>query len=159
MLYYIDKNWCHLIKEYLKRNFKICFSRTYSPSRVTKQTYFGNFTCLQLHFGCPELWGKCYVTSLRKPPDDWFCIFHSSFFIDFCHPTNRNQVFSILEHLLSQLSQVINMNFAFEKLHFLTTKLLLLGTTQFILGDITWKLEVFIVLNCLVEEINFWQNH
>ena len=113
-----------------RTNFKFCFSRSCLPSRVTKQTYFGNFTCLQLHFGCPKLWGNCYVTPLRKPSHDRFCIFHSSFFIDFCHPTNRNQV-------LSQLSQVINMNFAFEKLHFLTTKLLLHGTTHFILGDIT----------------------
>ena len=41
-------------------------------------------------------------------------------FIDFCHQPNRNQVFSILEHVLSQFSKVINMNFAFGKLHLLT---------------------------------------
>ena len=103
-----------------RTNFKICFSRSCLPSRVTKQTYFGNFTCLQSHFGSLKPWGKCYVTPLRKPSDDCFCIFYSSFFIDFCHPTNRNQVFSILEHVLSQLSKVTNVNFAFGKLHFLT---------------------------------------
>ena len=92
---------------------------------------------LQLHFGCPKPWGKCQITPLRKPSDDCFCIFHSSFFIDFCHPTNRNQVFSVLEHVLSQLSKVINMNFAFGRLHFLTTWLLLHGTMHFILGDNT----------------------
>ena len=79
---------------------------------------------------------KCQVTPLRKP-DDYFCIFHPPFFIDFCHPTNRTQVFPILKHVLSQLLKVINMNFAFQKLHFLTAQLLLHGFTHFILGDIT----------------------
>ena len=41
--------------------------------------------------------------------------------IDFCHQPNRNQVFSILEHVLSQFSKVINMNFAFGELHLLAT--------------------------------------
>ena len=36
-------------------------------------------------------------------------------FIDFCHPTNRNQVFSILENVFEQLLKVINRNFAFGK--------------------------------------------
>ena len=64
----------------------------------------------------PKTVGKCWVT----PQSDDSCIFHSSFFIDFYHPTNRNQVFFILEHVLSlsQLSKVINMSFGFGKLHF-----------------------------------------
>ena len=38
--------------------------------------------------------------------------------------TNRNQMFSILEHVLSQVLNVINiMNFAFGKLHFLVRKI------------------------------------
>ena len=44
MLYYIDKNWYHFIKEYLQLIFIICFSRTCWSSRATKQTYFGSFT-------------------------------------------------------------------------------------------------------------------
>ena len=43
---------------------KHCFSRSCSPSRVTKQTYFGNFIFPQTHFGCPKPSGKCYVTPL-----------------------------------------------------------------------------------------------
>ena len=48
-----------------------------------------------------------------------FFIHH--FFIDFCHTTHRNQVFSTLEHALPQFSKVINMNFALGKLDRLTT--------------------------------------
>ena len=44
--------------------FKICFSRSCSPSWATKQTYFGNFTCLQIHFGHPKPSGKCCITPL-----------------------------------------------------------------------------------------------
>ena len=91
-----------------------------------------SFTCR--HFDCPESWGKWQITELRKADD--CCIFHSSFFIDFCHTTHRNQVFSTLEHALPQFSKVINMNFAFGKLDRLTTQLLLHGTTHFILRDI-----------------------
>ena len=40
MLYYIDRNWYHFIKEYLEQISTRC-----SPSRVTKQTYFGKLTC------------------------------------------------------------------------------------------------------------------
>ena len=91
-----------------------------------------SFTCR--HFDCPESWGKWQITELRKGDD--CCIFHSSFFIDFCHTTHRNQVFSTLEHALPQFSKVINMNFAFGKLDRLTTQLLLHGTTHFILRDV-----------------------
>ena len=66
--------------------------------------------------------------------------------IGFCYQPNRNQVFSILGHVLSQFSKVINMNFVFGKLHLLTTQLLLHGTTHFIFEEITQKLTVFIVL-------------
>ena len=48
MLCYIDKNWNHLIKEYLII-FKIWISRSCLPSQATKQTYFGNFTCSWTH--------------------------------------------------------------------------------------------------------------
>ena len=36
MLYYIDKNWYHFIKEYLKNTYKICFSRGCLSSWVTR---------------------------------------------------------------------------------------------------------------------------
>ena len=44
--------------------FKICSSGSCLPSRTTKQTYSGNFTCPQTHFGCPKPLGKCQVTPL-----------------------------------------------------------------------------------------------
>ena len=50
MLYYIDKDWYHF-----RVVFKICFSRSYSPSQVTRQKYFGNFnlqTSVRLHHWC-----------------------------------------------------------------------------------------------------------
>ena len=85
-------------------NFEICFSRSCSPNLVTKQTYFGNFTRLQTHFGCQnreasteETWWHC------------FCIFHSSFFTDFCHSTNRNQICSVSEHVLSHRRNVASL--------------------------------------------------
>ena len=42
--------------------FKICFSRSCSPSQATKQTYFGHFTLPQTHFGHSKLSSECYVT-------------------------------------------------------------------------------------------------
>ena len=39
--------------------FKICFSGSCSPSRATKQTYFGNFTRPQTYYGRPKLSGEC----------------------------------------------------------------------------------------------------
>ena len=83
MLYYIDKNWYHFIKEYLEQISTRC-----SSSRVTKQTYFGKLTCR--HTLIAQNRGAS--VRLQHWPDDCFCIFHP-FFIDFCHPTNRNQVF------------------------------------------------------------------
>ena len=65
----------------------------------------------------------------RMPPNNSFWIF--SFVWLICHPvTNRIQVFPIFEHVLSRLSNVMNiMNFAFWKLYLgkQSTQLLLHG--------------------------------
>ena len=48
----------------MSRTFsKICFSKSCLLSWVTKQTYFGSFTCLQTHFGCPKLSDECCYTT------------------------------------------------------------------------------------------------
>ena len=129
MLYYIDKNWYHFIKEYLEQISKFAFQE------VARPVGWPNRHILEILLACSHTllaqncgtsvrlhhWGNLMFFLYFSYFSNCFCIFHSSFFIDFCHPTNRNQVFSILEHVLSQLSKVINMNFAFGKLHFLTT--------------------------------------
>ena len=93
----------------------------------------------------------------RKPPADCFWIFHSLFFnwflpltdlIEtrfslFLHWINRNQIFSISEHVLSQLSKLINiMNFAFEKL--------VAVWDHTFLWDITWNLAVIYCCNLYI---------
>ena len=64
MLYYIDKNLYHFIKDYLEWFSKFAFQKSCSPSRATKQTYFGNLAHPQIHFGCPKPSSECLVTSL-----------------------------------------------------------------------------------------------
>ena len=50
VLYYIDTNWYHFVKEYLEQ---------FSKFRQTdRQTYFGSFTRLQTHFGSPKPSGE-----------------------------------------------------------------------------------------------------
>ena len=44
--------------------FKICFSLSCSPIQVTKQNYFGKFTCPLKHCGRPNPPGQCWVTPL-----------------------------------------------------------------------------------------------
>ena len=95
VLYWFDE-FMPFYQRISEANLKICFSRSCSPSWVTKQTYFGNFTCLQLHFGCPKLRGKeiieeiifwqnhwkfRFVTSPQKIPDKMKL--HPSPFISF----------------------------------------------------------------------------
>ena len=48
-----------LIPKNIQKIFKIWFSKSYSPSGVTKHTYFGNFTCPQTHFGRPKPSDEC----------------------------------------------------------------------------------------------------
>ena len=129
MLYYIDKNWCHFSREYLEQISKFAFQEVAHP------VGWPNRHILEILLACSHTlvaqncgtsvrlhhWGNLMFFLYFSYFSNCFCIFHSSFFIDFCHPTNRNQVFSILEHVLSQFLKVINMNFAFGKLHFLTT--------------------------------------
>ena len=61
--------YCY-IKEYLVYQrisrviFKSCFSRSRSPIRATKQTYFGSFTCRQTHSGRLKPSGKFQITAL-----------------------------------------------------------------------------------------------
>ena len=45
--------------------FKICFSRSYMPSRATKQIHYRNFTCPQTCFSRTETLGECQVTPLH----------------------------------------------------------------------------------------------
>ena len=98
--------WNHFIKKYLSRtNFKICFTRSCSPSRVTRHILEILLACrhtlvaqncgasVRLHH-----WGILLMTASA--------FFYPLFFIDFYHPTNRIQVFSILKHVLSQLHSV-----------------------------------------------------
>ena len=52
----------------------------------------------------------------RTPLDDWFWIFWFVLLLFITQWTNRNQVFSIFEHVLSHLSKVMNIvNFAIGK--------------------------------------------
>ena len=66
--------------------FKICFSRSCSPSWATKQTYFGNFILLQKHLLKTMGWVFVRLHHGGNLLMTW--IFHSSFFIDCCHLLN-----------------------------------------------------------------------
>ena len=76
-----------ILSKDIQNNSQNFFFRTLLAQSGDQTDIFWIFTCLQTRFGCPKPWGECQVTPLRKP-DDCFCIFHSSFFIDFCHPLN-----------------------------------------------------------------------
>ena len=51
MLYYINENWSHFIKEYLEWFSKFAFQEVAHPVGRPNR-HFGNFTCPQTHFGC-----------------------------------------------------------------------------------------------------------
>ena len=60
--------WSELIPFYQRIPriiFKICFLRSYMPSRATKQIHFRNFTCPQTCFSRTETLGECQVTPLH----------------------------------------------------------------------------------------------
>ena len=101
MLYYIDKNWYHFIKEYLEQISKFAFQE------VARPVGWPNRLILEILLACSHTlvaqncgtsvrlhhWGNLMFFLYFSYFSNCFCIFHSSFFIDFCHPTNRNQVF------------------------------------------------------------------
>ena len=71
-------HWYELIPFYQRMTkiiFKICFSRSCSPSQATKQIYFWNFTHPQTHFGHPKSrasvtlhqWEYIYQGSVLSP--------------------------------------------------------------------------------------------
>ena len=122
MLYYTDKNWYHFIKEYLEQISKFAFQEVARPvgwpnRHILEILLACNHTLLAQNCGTSvrlHHWGNLMFFLYFSYFSNCFCIFHSSFFIDFCHATNGKQVFPILEHVLSQLSsKVINRNFAF----------------------------------------------
>ena len=114
MLYYTDKNWYHFIKEYLQQISKFAFQE------VARPVGWPNRHILEILLACSHTlvaqncgtsvrlhhWGNLMFFLYFSYFSNCFCIFHSSFFIDFCHPTNGSQVFPILENVLSQLSKV-----------------------------------------------------
>ena len=63
--------------------------------------------------------------------------FTHHFLLIFATQLIETRYFPIFEHVLSQFLKVININFAFGKLHFLATQMLLHGTIHFIRRDIT----------------------
>ena len=104
MLYYTDKNWYHFIKEYLEQISKFAFQE------VARPIWWPNRHILEILLACRHTLGaQNREASTEETWWHWFCIFHSSFFIDFCHSTNRNQICSVSEHVLSHRRNVASL--------------------------------------------------
>ena len=119
-LYYVDKNWHHFIKEYLEYFSKFTFQEVARlvgrlNRHILEILLACRHTLVAQNLGARELGYTIEVTTF------WWLRLDFSFIIFYffaTHWTNRNQVFSNLGHILSQLSKVININFAFGKVHF-----------------------------------------
>ena len=125
MLYDIDKNWYHFIKEYLEWFSKFSFQEVAHPvgwpnRHISEILFACRHTLVSQNHGVSvrlHHWGNLLMTT------SGFFI-HQLLLIFVTHWTIRNKVFSILEHVLSQLSKVMNIiNFAFGKLHFSVRKM------------------------------------
>ena len=97
--------------------FKSSYSQMFYKISVSKNSAKFTWKHLRLVTLLQNLRPFTPETFYETPPDNYFCVFSFILLLFVTHWTNKNQVFSIFEEVLSQLLNVINiMNFEFGKL-------------------------------------------